>query len=179
MATPIQGIPPTAQPWARGVDKRLDKLERQTGLLDTSLSSMADADRAVYSEFNLGQNLATGTNGRVNPTVPVSVRYVSSTGMFEVTVSLAGLVRDGGKLGASFESDEVPYEVEYDLPRYGVAMSAPIGQTQWFPFSSSYSTVFSTRPGIQNLSMYFYGVCTAGANSAGYVKRARISVKAV
>lgn len=127
----------------------------------------------------MGQNIDLGTNGKVAPTIATNLRYVSTTGLFEVTVSLAGLVRDGAILGASFESAEVPYEVYYDIPRYGVVAQAPLGQTTWKPFSASYSTVISTRPGTQDLSLYLYGICTAGASSAGFVKRARLSVKAV
>lgn len=179
MGTPIQGVPPTAQPWARGVDSRLDKVETSLGILDTTVADLPALDRPVYAEFTTGQNIALGTNGRVAPSTPVAVRFASSTGLFEVTVSLAGLVRDGAIFGASFESKEVQYEVSYDLPLYGVAHSAPIGQTAWSPFAASYSTVLSTRPGVQDLSMYFYAVCTAGGNSAAYMKRTRLSVKAV
>ncbi|WP_346927351.1 hypothetical protein [uncultured Arthrobacter sp.] len=179
MATPIQGVPPTAQPWARSVEDRMGKAERKLGILDTAFGGVPDLDKTVFSEFNTGQNLAVGTNGRVEPTAPVKVRFVSSTGLFEVTVSLAGLVRDGAILGAGFESTEEPYEVSYDLPKYGVAFSAAPAQTTWAVNSQSYSTVISTRPGVQELSMYLYGVCNQGPNSAAYVKRARLSVKAV
>ncbi len=179
MAKPIDSVPSQARPWARGVDNRLDKAELVLKNLGYSVSSMPDADKAVFYEFSTGQNIALGTNGRVEPSAPIAVRYTSSTGMFEVTVSLAGLTRDGAILGASFESVEVPYAVYFDMPTYGVTSSAPIGETNWSPFSASYSTVLSTRPGLQELSMYFYSVCTAGANSAAFVKRARLSVKAV
>lgn len=179
MATPIQGVPPTAQPWARSVEDRIRKTEKQLGILDTAMAGVPDLDKAVFSEFNTGQNLSVGTSGRVEPASPIKVRFASSTGLFEVTVSLAGLVRDGAILGAGFESDEVPYEVSYDLPKFGPAFSAPTGQTAWCPNSQSYSTVLSTRPGVQELSLYLYGVCTQGLNSAAYVKRARLSVKAV
>lgn len=179
VGTPIQGVPPTAQPWARSVDGRLGDVERQLGIVSDTLGGIPDLDKAVFSEFSTGQNIAVGTTGRVAPSAPVQVKFASSTGLFEVTVSLAGLVRDGGIFGASFESGEVFYEVSFDLPKYGVAFSAPIGQTPWSAFSQSYSTVLSTRPGIQNLSLYLYANCTAGANSAAYLKRARLSVKAV
>lgn len=179
MAAPIQGVPPTAQPWARSVEDRMGKAERKLGILNTALAGVPELDKTVFSEFSNGQNLAVGTVGRVEPVVPIAVRFVSSTGLFEVTVSLAGLVRDGAILGAGFESQEVPYEVSYDLPKYGVSFASPIGQVPWSPFAQSYSTVLSTRPGVQELSMYLYGVCTQGANSAAYVKRARLSVKAV
>lgn len=179
MATPIQGVPPTAQPWARSVEDRVAKAERKLGILSTALDGVPELDKTVFSEFSTGQNLAVGTNGRVEPNAPIKVRFVSSTGLFEVTVSLAGLVRDGAILGASFESDEVSYEVSFDLPKYGVVSSSPQGQGAWSPFSQSYSTVLSTRPGVQSLNLYLYGVCTSGVNSAAYVKRARLSVKAV
>ena len=179
MADAISGVPPKAQPWARAVDGDLKRIKRSLGILDTNLSAIPDLDKAVFSEFSTGQNLAVGTNGRVEPTVPIKVRFVSSTGLFEVTVTLSGLVRDGAIFGAGFESLEVPYDVAFDIPRYGVAHSAPLAQTAWSPFSSSTSTVLSTRPGVQDLSLYLYGVCTQGANSAAYLKSARLSVKAV
>lgn len=177
--TPIQGVPPAAQPWARGIEGQLKTVTRKLGILSEEFSSMPDLDRAVFSEFDSGQNIGVGTEGRVEPDRPTKVRFVSSTGMFEVTVSLAGLVRDGAVFGAGFESPGAPYEVSYDLPKFGVTFSAPIGQTAWSPFSQSYSTVMSTRPGAQNLVLYLYAVCTAGANSSAYLKRARLSVKAV
>lgn len=179
VGTPIQGVPPTAQPWARKVEDRLGKAERKLGILDEALAGVPELDKAVFAEFSTGQNLPVGTSGRVEPTVPLRVRFVSSTGLFEVTVSLAGLVRDGAIFGAGFESAEIPYEVNFDMPKYGVSFSAPTAQTAWATNSQSYSTVLSTRPGVQELSLYLYGVCTQGANSAAFLHRARLSVKAV
>ena len=176
MASILRGLTPAALPWARTVESRLDALTAAVGRLG---GKPGDADKTAYSEYNLGQNLPVGTNGKVAPNSPVAVRYVSTTGLFEVTVSLAGMVRDGAIMGASFETEGYPYEVSYDIPTYGVVAQAPVGQTAWKPFSASYSTVISARPGVQDLSLYLYGVCTAGANSAGFVKRVRLSVKAV
>lgn len=176
MAVIPKGVPSSTLPWARNVESRLDDLGRMV----TSLGAKPkNADKAAYSEYTTGQNIASGTNGKVLPTSPVALRYVSSTGMFEVTVSLAGLVRDGAILGAGFESAELPYETTYDIPRFGVVDQAPAGQIPWKPFSASYSTVISTRPGVQDLNLYLYAVCTTSANSAGFVKRVRLSVKAV
>lgn len=166
-------------PWAREVESRLDKAETKLGILKTSLAAVPELDKTAFFEQSIGQNISVGTNGRVEPTTPIKVRFVSSTGLFEVTVSLAGLVRDGAIMGAGFESAEVPYEVTYDLPKYGVAFSAPQGQIAWSSFAQSYSTVISTRPGVQDLSLYLYGVCTSGTNSAAYLKRTRLSIKAV
>lgn len=179
MANNLRGLPTTVVPWARTVEDRVRGAERFLARLGYNVASMPDADKTVYSEYSLGQNIAVGTTGKVALNTPVLVHYVSSTGLFEVTVSLAGLVRDGATLGASFESNENPYSVEYDIPQYGVVAQAPAGQTTWKPFSASYSTVVSTRPGGQDLSMYLYAICTTGANSAAFVKRARLSVKAV
>jgi hypothetical protein len=179
VGSPIQGVPPTAQPWARGVEADIKTINRKLGILDDRVSGIPDLDKTVFSEFSTGQNIDVGTNGKVVPTAPVAVRFVSSTGLFEVTVSVAGLVRDGAIFGASFESEDSPYEVSYDLPKYGVSFSAPVGQTSWSPFSQSYSTVITARPGVKELSLYLYGVCTAGVNSAAFLKRARLSVKAV
>jgi len=170
-----RSIPTNVLPWARGVESRLDSLALAVGRLS---GKPEGSDKLVYAE-SLGQNISLGTNGRVAPTTPVALRFVSSTGLYEVTVSLAGLVRDGAILGAGFESVDQPYEVTYDLPSYGVVDQAPVGQTAWKPFSASYSTVMSSRPGVQDMSLYLYSVCTAGAASAAYVKRCRLSVKAV
>lgn len=172
----LKGITPAALPWARSVEKRIGDLTASVSRLG---AKPTDADKTAYSEYSSGQNLAVGTNGRVAPTVPVALRYVSTTGLFEVTVSLAGMVRDGATLGASFETEDYPYDVLYDVPTFGVVAQAPVGQTAWKPFSASYSTVISSRPGVKDLNLYLYAVCTAGANSAGYVKRVRLSVKAV
>lgn len=171
-----RGVPSNTRPWAREVESRLDTLAAAVKRLGIA---PLDTDRTAYAETPVSQNMALGTNGKVAPTVPVNVRYVSSSGLYEVTVSLAGLVRDGATLGAGFESLAVPYMVEYDIPKYGVVDQAPVGQTAWKPFSASYSTVITSRPGVQDLSLYFYAVCTAGPNSAGFVSRSRISVKAV
>lgn len=176
MANILKGVTTSALPWARTVESRLDSLAAAVNRLG---GKPGDADKTVYSEYALGQNLAVGTNGRVAPTEPVAVRYVSTTGLYEVTVSLAGIVRDGAILGAGFESLDIPYDVYYDIPKYGVVAQAPVGQVAWKPFSASYSTVINTRPGVQDISLYLYGVCTAGVNSAAFVKRTRLSVKAV
>lgn len=176
MAVIPKGLPSTMLPWARDVESRLDSLTSALRRLGTK---PGDADKTVFSEYSLGQNIASGVTGKVALNSPVALRYVSTTGLFEVTVSLAGLVRDGATLGAGFESAELPYEVSFDLPRYGVVAQAPAGQVPWKPFSASYSTVISSRPGVQDLSLYLYALCTTSANSAAYVKRARLSVKAV
>lgn len=174
----IKGVTPGAMPWARKVEERLTKAERSLSLLGINVSDLPDADKAVFADFSNGQNLDLGTSGRVETAAPVAVRYVSGSGIFEVTVSLAGLVRDGAILGAGFESAEYPYTVEFDLPKYGVVEAAPVGPTAWTPFSASYSTVLSSRPGVKDFNLYLYGVCTAGVASAAYVKRLQLSVKA-
>jgi hypothetical protein len=171
-----KGVASTTLPWARSVESRLDNLVAAVGRLGGVSGA---ADKTVYSEFSTGQNIALGTDGRVEPTAPVALRYVTSTGLFEVTVSLAGLVRDGAVLGAGFESADLPYEIYFDIPRFGVVNQAPLGQTTWMPFSASYSTVITSRPGVQDLNLYLYSVCTSGASSAAFVKRARLSVRAV
>lgn len=179
MATPIQGVPPTAQPWARGIEADLKEAKRKLGILDKANAAGPGLDQAVFYETATAQNIGPAESGKVDPTNPVAVRYVTSTGLFEVTVSLSGLVRDGATLAAGFESEEFPFEVKYDLPKYATTFSAPIGQTAWSPFSQSYSTVLSTRPGVKDLSLYFYAVCTAGPNSFAFVHRALLSVRPV
>jgi len=170
-----RGVPTNVLPWARTVESRLEELKSALGSLG---GKPGTADKTVYAESGL-QNISYGTNGRVDPTTAVALRYLSTSGLFEVTVSLAGMVRDGAIMGAGFETTSIPYEVTYDIPKYGVVAQAPIGQTAWKPFSASYSTVISARPGVQDLSLYLYGVCTTSVNSAGFVSRARLSVKAV
>ena len=163
-------------PWARTVENRLGNI---SATMDRLGIGSADTDTAVFAEYDGGQNILTGVNGRVIPPAPVAVQYASSTGFFEVTVSLAGMVRDGGVLGAGFESNDYPLDVQYDIPHNGVVFSAPLGQTAWLPFAQSYSTIISARPGVQRLSLYLWGNMTAGGNSAGYLKRARLSIQAV
>jgi len=175
----LKGVDPASLPWARSVESKLSGLERGLSALGYNVNRMPDSDKAVYAEFSLGQNINTGTNGKIDLTYPTSVRYSSSTGVFEVTVSLAGLVRDGAVLGLGFESDEFPSVIEYDLPLYGVVDSALVGATYWKPFAASYSTTITTRPGVQDLSLYAYAVCTSGDYSAGFIKRASLSVKPV
>lgn len=169
-----KGVPVATLPWARTVEQRLDRLTR---FLD--LGSGADVDRPVYVENDTGQNIRLGINGRVEPSGPSAVRFTSSTGQFEVTVSLAGLVRDGAVLGASFESDGQSYDVDNHIPKYGVVDQAPLGQLEWKPFAASYSTIISARPGVQEFKLYYYAECYVGEYSAAYVERARLSVKAV
>lgn len=166
-------------PWARSVDERLGAITRSLRLVGIGLDSMPDADKTVYVEDPYSQSLLAGTNGRVEPSLARTVQFVSSTGLFEVTVSLGGLVRDGAILGAGFESLEVPYEINYDIPKYGVVSTAPVGMTAWSPFAFSRSTVISTKPGVQSLALYYYAVCTAGVNSAAFINRASLTVKAV
>lgn len=179
MGNPIHAIPPKAQPWARGVDSDLASIKAKLGILDTDISGIPALDKTVFAEFYGGQNIANGTSGRLELTTPVSVRFASSTGLYEVTVSIAGLVRDGAIFGGSFESSVTPYTINYDIPKYGVVSTAPVGQTSWFPFAASTSTVINTRPGVQDLNLYLYAVCTTSVNTAAYLSRARLSVKAV
>ena len=101
----LKGITPAALPWARSVEKRIGDLTASVSRLG---AKPTDADKTAYSEYSSGQNLAVGTNGRVAPTVPVALRYVSTTGLFEVTVSLAGMVRDGATLGLALRLRTTP-----------------------------------------------------------------------
>lgn len=179
MSVSIKGVPPAAAPWARSVEKRLGDFSAALSRFGINVSNLPDVDKTVYADFPTTQNIALGTSGRVDPIVPTTVRYVSGTGLFEVTVSLSGLVRDGALLGASFESADFPYEVAYDLPKYGVVEQAPVGPTAWTPFNASYASVLSAGPGVKDFNLYFYSVCTAGTNSAAFVNRCQLSVKAV
>jgi len=175
------GLPGTAQPWGRSVDKRLTSLERRAGLTDAALTSGADADKTVLSNFTIGQNIANGVSGTLPLDWPAQVQYVSSTGLFEVTVGLSGLVMAGAVLGVSFESEEFPADIysPFNIPKYGVVATSAKADVVWAPFSSSRSTVISTRPGIYKLNLYVLANTTATASAQAYIKECHLSVKAV
>lgn len=175
------GLPGSAEPWGRDVEKRLGKLEHKTGLTATALDTLqhSRADKTVYAEYNYGMNLANGINGKVALDYPVEVQYVSSTGLFEVTVSLAGLVLGGSTLGLSFEGDEFPSDVYFDMPKYGVSGSCATGELRYIPLTGSRSTVISARPGVYNMSLYAWCNNTASAQALAYIQKAQLSVKAV
>ena len=131
MVAPLKGVDPGTLPWARSIENKLSGLERGLSSLGYNVNRIPDADKAVYAEFDGAQNINLGSNGKLALRIPTSVRYVTSTGQFEVTVSLGALVRDGALLGVSFEGEEFPSYVDNHLPRYGVVCSAPIGHTEW------------------------------------------------
>jgi hypothetical protein len=175
------GLPGSAEPWGRDVEKRIGKLERRTGLMSGVLDDFqhSRADKSVFAEYNYGMNLANGASGKVALDFPVLVQYVTSTGLFEVTVSLAGLVMGGSTLGLSFESDEYPSDVYFDMPKYGVSGSCAASESRYIPLTGSRSTVISARPGIYDLSLYAWVNNTASASAQAYIHRAQLSVKAV
>lgn len=174
------GLPGSAEPWGRKVEDRLGKLEHKAGITADVLEGMqGSVDKTVYADFPDGQNIANGVSGYTPLTWPTQVQFVSSTGLFEVTVSLSGLVAAGAKLGVSFESDEYPASISFDIPKYGVAASCASADTAYVPFSSSRSTVLSNRPGIYTFSLYVAANTTANASSLAFINEAQLSVKAV
>ena len=174
------GLPGTAVPWGRKTDGRLDRLEHRLNLTSDAVDGMlGSADKTVVAGFELGQSILNGVSGRVEPSSPVALQYVSSTGLFEVTVTLAGLNSYGSVLGAGFESDEWPYNVYFEIPSNGPVASCAPTESRWVPFAASRSTIVSSRPGVFNLSLYFYANTTQNASSQAFVNKVQLSVKAV
>lgn len=174
------GLPGSAAPWGRDVESRLGKLERQAGLTSDTLDGLqAVVDKSVHAEFTVAQSFLNGVNGKVPLDLPCQVQFVSSTGLFEVTVSLSGLILGGAWLGVSFESDEYPSNIYQGIPQYGVAAACAKADLAYVPFSSSKTTMFSNRPGVYKFSLYAVANTTATASALGYINDAQITVKAV
>lgn len=174
------GLPGSAEPWGRTVEGRLGKLEHKAGITADVLDGMqGSVDKTVYADFPYGQNIANGFSGYTSIGWPTEVQFVTSTGLFEVTVSLSGLVLAGATLGVSFESDEYPASINFDIPKYGVVACGATADLGYTPFSSSKSTVLSNRPGVYNFSLYVIANTTANASSQAYINDAQLSVKAV
>lgn len=174
------GLPGSAEPWGRAVDKRLGELEHRAGITSTTLEVMrGSVDKTVFADFPYGQNIANGVTGKLAIDWPTEVQFVSSTGLFEVTVSMSGLVMAGATVGVSFESDEWPADIYFNIPAYGVVASCAAADVRYAAFSGSRSTIMSTRPGIFKLSLYVTADTTINANSQAYINDAQLSVKAV
>lgn len=174
------GLPSNAAPWGRTVESRLFNLERKAGITADVLGALqGSADKTVFASFTTGQNIANGVNDKVSLSWPTQVQYVSSTGIFEVTVSVDGLVMAGASLGVSFESLEYPSSIYFDIPKYGVVASCAEADVRYAPFSGSKSTIFSTRPGVYTFSLYAVANTTFNANSLAFIHECQLSVKAV
>lgn len=174
------GLPGSAEPWGRKTDSRLDRLEHMLNVTSAAVDGMlGQVDKTVVASFELGQSILNGVSGRVEPNSPVALQYVSGTGLFEVTISLAGLNSYGSVLGAGFESIEWPYDVYFEIPRNGPVASCSPSETRWVPFAQSRSTIVSARPGVFNLSLYLYANTTQNANSQAFLNKVQLSVKAV
>ena len=175
------GLPGSAEPWGRTVEKRLGKLEHQTGIMSGVLDEALHtrANKTVFAEYNFGMNIANGVNGKVALDLPVQVQYVTSTGLFEVTVSLSGLVVGGATLGLSFEGDQYPSDVYFDMPKYGISGSCAVDELRYLPVTGSRSTVITARPGPYTLNLYAWANNTASAQSQAFIHKAQLSVKAV
>lgn len=169
-----------AAQWGRLIERRLDKVEQQAGITADAVKNLSQSlDKTVYAEFTLGQNIANGVTGRVSLDLPTKVKFASSTGLFEVTVTLSGLVMAGATLGASFESLQYPADIYFDIPKYGVVSSSANADVRYSPFSGSRSTILSTRPGVYEFSLYVAANTTATVNSQAFIRDCQISVKAV
>ena len=174
------GLLGKATQWGRSIENRLDVVERGLNVTNSAVSGLRDVlDKTVYKDYNFSQNIVNGVNGKVALDLPTEVQFVSSTGLFEVTVSASGLVSYGSTLGVSFESNEFPYDVYFDMPKGGVVASCTPTDTRWVPFAGSRSTVVSVRPGIYKFSLYAYANCTATAQAVAFLHHSQISVKAV
>jgi hypothetical protein len=176
----LSTLPGPAIPWGRKVEDRLKKVEDTLNIATTTLDGLGSrVNQTVYASFEYGQNIANATTGRVELSVPCEVQYVSGTGLFEVTVTLAGLVQYGGVLGLGFEGTLWPYETYFDIPSNGVVASCAVDDSRWVPFAYSRSTVVSARPGVYNLALYLHANMTNNAQSVGYLNKAQLVVKAV
>lgn len=174
------GLPSSAMPWGRQTDTRLDQLEHLMDVTREDVNShLGPLDKTVVGSFDSGQNIANGVSGRVEPNSPVALQYISSTGLFEVTLTLAGLVSYGAVLGAGFESAEMPYDIYFEIPPNGPVASCSPTDSRWVPFAQSRSTIVSTRPGVFDLALYFYANTTLNASAQAFVNKVQLSVKAV
>lgn len=176
----VESLPGSAVPWGRFMEGRVKKLENRLNIVSDTLDAMgSQVDKTVFTSYEYGMNISNGANGRLSLDQPTNVQFVSGSGLFEVTVTLAGLVSYGAVLGAGFESDEYPYETYFDIPRYGVVASCAPTDTRWVPFASSRATILSARPGVYTFNLFLHAVTTQNAQSVAFVNKAQISVKAV
>jgi hypothetical protein len=137
-------------------------------------------DKTVVANFTLGQQWLNGVGpAKVSLTLPAQVQFVSSTGLFEVTVTASGLCMAGATLGVSFESDEYPATIYFDIPDRGVVSGSANADVRYVPFSGSRSTVLSTRPGVYKFSLYAFVNTTITASAQAFLHEAQLSVKAV
>lgn len=176
----VDSLPGNAVPWGRLMESRTTQLENTVERINSTLGGMqSSVDKTVYTSYDYGMNIANGVNGKLAFDGPTDVQFVSSTGLFEVTVTLAGLVTYGAVLGAGFEAEEFPYSTYFDIPSNGVVASCSPTDTRWVPFAGSRSTVVSTRPGVYNFNLYLHAVTNQNASSVAFVNKAQISIKAV
>lgn len=179
MSESTNGLPPSAQPWGRTVDSRISRAFRILGLQEGDSKGTPTPDKTVTKANNSFFSGVTGLEGIQPTNRDFQVAYTSTTGLFEVTVSLGGLVRDGARIGVGFTSGEYPPLVNNGVVRDGVQFSAPEGQVNFIPFSASYSTVVSGRIGTHYLDLFLWVDTTFATNSAVYAEQASITVKAV
>lgn len=176
----VSTLPGPSIPWGRTVENRLKSVENTLNITKSAVDGMGDrVDQTVYASYEYGQNIANATLGRVALDQPCEVQFVSGTGLFEVTVTMGGLVQTGGVLGLGFEGTLWPYESYFDIPSYGVVATCDPGDTRWVPFAGSRSTVISARPGVYNFALYLHANMTVNATAVGYLNKAQLVVKAV
>lgn len=176
----VSTLPSASVPWGRGVESRLEKVENSLKIARDTLDGMGDrVDKTVFATYDYGQNIANGVNGRVELSSPCEVQFVSGSGMFEITVSMGGLVQYGAVLGVGFEGTMWPYEVYFDMPSEGVVGSCAPTENRWVPLAYSRSTIVTNRPGVYNLKLYIHAKTNLNATSVAYLQQAQLSVKAV
>lgn len=176
----VSTLPSASVPWGRTVENRLEKVENSLSIARSTLEGMGDrVDKTVFATWDYGQNIVNGTNGRVELSAPCAVQFVSGSGIFEITVSMAGLVQYGAVLGLGYEGTLWPYDVYFDMPNNGVVGSCDPGESRWVPMAFSRSTIVTTRPGVYNLALYIHAKTDLNATSVAYLKQTQLSVKAV
>lgn len=176
----VNTLPSRSVPWGRKVEDRLKTVENTLNIAKDTLDAVSGrVDKTVFATYDFGQNIANGTNGRVDLNLPVSVQFVSGTGAFEITVSMGGLVSYGAVLGLGYEGTLWPYEVYFDMPSEGVVGTCGLTDSRWVPLAFSRSTIVTTRPGVYDLSLYIHAVTNQNVNSVAYLQQAQLSVKAV
>lgn len=176
----VSTLPGASIPWGRTVEDRLQKVENSLSIARETLDGLGSrVDKTVFATYDGGQNIANGVNGRVELTSPCEVQFVSGSGIFEITVSMGGLVQYGAVLGLGYEGTLWPYEVYFDMPSEGVVGSCDPGDSRWVPLAFSRSTIVTNRPGVYNLSLYIHAKTDLNASSVAYLQQAQLSVKAV
>jgi hypothetical protein len=175
----VSTLPGASVPWGRTVEKRLLKVESTLGVHQETIDKFgSQVDKTVVATYDFGMNIGPGVTGKLALDQPTNVKFISSTGLFEVTVSIAGLVSNGSIMGIGFESDAHPYDVYFDFPVDGVVGTCLPTDNRWVPVAASRSTILTTRPGVFSANLYLH-VNNTGTTAQAFLKKAQLSIKAV